>query len=222
MCVCPTPLFRIIWTLGFCIASLPTERWVQRALRWKPAGRHVAGHPRHNWTSKFQSCTKHGQIDDWYTLASNKGLWTHLIADFVVFASGQTWWRTTGNLGQFHKFFPSSCAQYELPTGMQDEPWTLNLYVCCIYICLICTYIIGWYCIYLYICNLACFEVAGTSARQTRGQSAAECALIPLCLKEESTIPQTCMAWNAFFFLNTFFEPKWKNAQTKLFEAISF
>ena len=90
MCVCPTPLFRIIWTLGFCIASLPTERWVQRALRWKPAGGHVAGHPRHNWTSKFQSCTKHGQIDDWYTLASNKGLWTHLIADFVVFASGQT------------------------------------------------------------------------------------------------------------------------------------
>ena len=90
VCVCPTPLLRIIWTLGFCIASLPTERWVQRALHWKPAGARVAGHPRHNWTSKFQSCTKHGQIDDWYTLASNKGLWTHLIADFVVFVSGQT------------------------------------------------------------------------------------------------------------------------------------
>jgi hypothetical protein len=32
------------WKFGLYIANLPPERWVQRALHWKPAGARVAGH----------------------------------------------------------------------------------------------------------------------------------------------------------------------------------
>jgi hypothetical protein len=31
------------WKFGLYIANLPPERWVQRALHWKPAGARVAG-----------------------------------------------------------------------------------------------------------------------------------------------------------------------------------
>ena len=78
------------WKLGFYIANLLPERWVPRALHWKPAGARLAGHPRHDWTLKFQSYTRHRQTDDWHTLAFNTELWTHLTEDFAIFASGRT------------------------------------------------------------------------------------------------------------------------------------
>ena len=55
---------------------LPAEKWVQRDLRWKPAGARVAGHPRHDCISKLQSCTRHRHMDDWYAVASGDELRT--------------------------------------------------------------------------------------------------------------------------------------------------
>ena len=72
------------------------------------SGALVAGHPRHDWTSKFQSYTRHRRADNWCTEASNMESWTHL----------------TDLDGRFHIFFPSSSAQHGLTTGMQDD---LNL-----------------------------------------------------------------------------------------------
>ena len=106
------------WKLGFYIANLPPESWARRALHWKPAGAPVAGHPRHDWISKFQSCTRHRHTDSWYTLASNTRIVGTLDGRFRYFCFRPSPMKNNEQfVGNPHPFFPSSCAQYGV-TGL--------------------------------------------------------------------------------------------------------
>ena len=63
------------WKLAMHFASVPHDRWIQRALRWTPDGRHTAGCPRHNWVTKLAAFARFLQMDEWQILAQDTTLW---------------------------------------------------------------------------------------------------------------------------------------------------
>ena len=50
-------------SLGYALLIMLIYLWPQKAVHWKPAGARVAGHPRQDWTSQFQSYTKYRHPD---------------------------------------------------------------------------------------------------------------------------------------------------------------
>ena len=72
------------YSVSFVWWSVPRAIWIGRVhdMRFScvedEGSDNVARHTGHDWTSKFQLYTRNRQTDDWYTLARNTELRTHM------------------------------------------------------------------------------------------------------------------------------------------------
>ena len=68
------------------VSTLPSHRWAQRALRWKPEGSRSLGRPRARWTDKLQNFCADAGLGDWMEAAQDAKAWAAMADDFVSFS----------------------------------------------------------------------------------------------------------------------------------------
>ena len=74
------------WKLASYVASLPSDRWLQRVLNWRPEGFRSAGRPQKTWQEKLDSFCQAHDVGDWHIAAQDKKAWLEMADDFVAFA----------------------------------------------------------------------------------------------------------------------------------------
>jgi hypothetical protein len=77
------------WRMAAWIATLPSSRWVRRALAWQPNPQPTSsrrrGRPRKMWDSLLIALCRCRGLVDWLAVASDALLWSSLEPGFIEF-----------------------------------------------------------------------------------------------------------------------------------------
>jgi len=73
------------WRFAAYLATLPSNRWAHRVLRWMPDGSRTHGRPRNRRQDKIVAFCARNRLGDWTVAAKDERAWKELTDDFLAF-----------------------------------------------------------------------------------------------------------------------------------------